>query len=90
MVDYKKGWIHRSPYRGVFWSGKQLLKGGNMKYLIMAVTLAILSGCMTVPVDISACDKGSGPITVNIYLDKTVDTLPIDAKARDVQIPLAP
>jgi len=61
-----------------------------MKFLMIVLIVSMLGGCMTVPVDISACDKGSGPITVNIYLDKTVDTLPIDAKARDVQIPLAP
>ena len=61
-----------------------------MKHLIIIIAMAALSGCMTVPVDISACDKGSGPITVNIYLDKTVDTLPIDAKARDVRIPVVP
>jgi len=61
-----------------------------IRLFAILVLSALLGGCMTVPVDISACDKGSGPITVNIYLDKTVDTLPIDAKARDVQIPLAP
>jgi len=61
-----------------------------MKLLILGLMVSILTGCMTVPVSITGCDKGSGPIAVNINLDKAVSTLPIDAKARDVTVPMIP
>jgi len=59
-----------------------------MKYLMLVLMLTMLGGCMTVPVDVYKC--GDGNMTIYIVLDKTVDTMPIDAAARDVQIPLVP
>lgn len=59
-----------------------------MKLVILALLALLVSGCMTVPVEVFKC--GDGNVTIHIILDKTVDTLPIDAKARDVQVPLVP
>lgn len=55
-----------------------------MRLLFALVAMAALSGCQEVRVLKYGCGD------VHVYLSKPVSTLPIDAKARDVQVPLVP
>jgi len=59
-----------------------------MKYLMLVLMLTMFGGCMTVPVEVFKC--GTGDLTINIVLDKTVDTMPIQADGNTVPISAMP